>query len=73
MKHPAAAAERASASRLMARPFQAQRRMMPGEFISPEQIKKRRGPRKMEHFLGRGQKWKKCTCKEYHPEGSAQG
>ncbi len=22
---------------------------------------------------GSGQKWKKCTCKEYHPEGSAQG
>ena len=22
---------------------------------------------------GSGQKWKKCTCKEYHPDGSAQG
>ena len=22
---------------------------------------------------GSGQKWKKCTCKEYHPEGTAQG
>ena len=22
---------------------------------------------------GSGQKWKKCTCKEYHPEGASQG
>ncbi len=22
---------------------------------------------------GSGQKWKKCTCKEYHPDGAAQG
>jgi len=22
---------------------------------------------------GSGQKWKKCTCKEYHPDGAPQG
>ncbi len=35
----------------------------------------------MEHFMGNrndpcpcgsGQKWKKCTCKEFHPDGAAQ-